>query len=177
MKPCTHLVVFSIILLTRITNAANAPDFNLPTPEGRRINLRTLLREGPVLLEFWATWCKPCLKSLPELEKIYIRYKASGLTVLGVNEDGPRGHTKIKPFLKSRNITFPTVIDSDGSVKKRMQVIPLPTTLLIKQNGEIILRQIGYLPNQEQLLVKAIKSILPFDKTIQKQFKENHGEK
>ena len=156
-----HLLLTLSILFLSIgaTHATEAPDFNLPAPNGKRINLSALLKKGPVLLDFWATWCKPCIKGMPKLEEIHAQYADRGLTVLGINEDGPRGQNRIRPFLKGRKITFAIAIDADGSVMKRLQVRALPTTLLIAPNGEIVLRQAGLADSKD--LIAAIDALLP----------------
>lgn len=148
-----------ICLVCGQTPATDAPDFNLPAPDGKRVELSKLLEKGPVLLDFWATWCKPCIKAMPKLNEIHEKYKDKGLTVIGVNEDGPRGRNRIRPFLNGKNITFQIAIDSDGSVMKRMQVRALPTTILIAPDGEIILRQAGL--SDPQPLIDAIELLLP----------------
>lgn len=155
----TITTLFTILTITQGISASDAPDFTLPTPDGERVQLSQLLEKGPVLLDFWATWCKPCIKGMPKLEEIHNKYKKKGLSVVGVNEDGPRGRNKIRPFINGRNITFQIAIDSDGSVMKRMQVRALPTTLLIAPDGEIVLRQAGL--SDPKPLIDAIEMLLP----------------
>ena len=86
------------LLIASTARATEVPDFNLPTPSGKRVKLYALLEKGPVLLDFWATWCKPCIKAMPKLEEIHAKYADRGLTVLGINEDGPRGQTAFARF-------------------------------------------------------------------------------
>lgn len=155
------VIALALLFAFQTTQAAQAPDFSLPAPGGERIALSALLEKGPVLLDFWATWCKPCVEAMPKLEEIHQKYSAQGLTIVGINEDGPRGQNRIRPFLKARNITFPIAIDGDGSVMKRLQVGALPTTILIAPDGEIILRQAGYTPANAQDLIQAIETLLP----------------
>ena len=144
-------------------HATEAPDFNLPGLSGERVQLSALLEKGPVLLDFWATWCKPCIKAMPKLEEIHAKYADRGLTVLGVNEDGPRGQNRIRPFLKGRNITFPIAIDGDGSVMQRMQVRALPTTILIAPDREIVLREAGL--SDGKAIIDALEILLPEKET------------
>ena len=139
--------------------ASTAPDFNLPDPQGRRVNLKALLKRGPVLIDFWATWCKPCIKAMPKLMALHRKYGNRGLTVLGINEDGPRSQAKVGPFLRARGIEFPVAIDGDGGVMRRMQVTALPTALLIAPDGEIVLRRVG--TSHEKDLIEAIEALLP----------------
>jgi len=157
MKKMIQILTLLLLSVT-IANATEAPHFNLAAPNGERVDLSKLLQKGPVLLDFWATWCKPCIKGMPKLDQIHQKYKDKGLTVIGINEDGPRGQNRIRPFLNGHNITFQIAIDSDGSVMKRMQVRALPTTILIAPDGEIVLRQAG-LADPEPL-IKAIEMLL-----------------
>lgn len=151
----------SITLISASANAAPAPDFNLRNLRGERVNLKTLLAKGPVLLDFWATYCKPCIKAMPKLQKIHEKYGQSGLTVLGVNVDGPRGQNRVKPFLRARKVSFPIALDSDSAVMRRMQVNVLPTTLLITPDGEITLRQVGYNSKNADVLLAAVEALFP----------------
>lgn len=153
------LALWLCLLIASSARATEAPDFNLPNLGGERIQLTTLLEKGPVLLDFWATWCKPCIKAMPKLEEIHAKYADRGLTVLGVNEDGPRGQNRIRPFLRGRNITFPIAIDADGSVMKRMQVRALPTTILIAPDREIVLREAGL--SDGKAIIDALDVLLP----------------
>ena len=147
------------LLIVSSARATEAPDFNLPGLSGERVQLTALLEKGPVLLDFWATWCKPCIKAMPKLEEIHAKYADRGLTVLGVNEDGPRGQNRIRPFLRGRNITFPIAIDADGSIMKRLQVRALPTTILIAPDREIVLREAGL--SDGKSIIDALEVLLP----------------
>ena len=147
------------LLVASSARATEAPDFNLPGLSGERVQLTALLEKGPVLLDFWAIWCKPCIKAMPKLEEIHAKYVDRGLTVLGVNEDGPRGQNRIRPFLRGRNITFPIAIDADGSVMQRMQVRAMPTTILIAPDREIVLREVGL--SDGKAIIDALEILLP----------------
>ena len=153
------LALWLCLLVASSARATEAPDFNLPGLSGERVQLTALLEKGPVLLDFWATWCKPCIKAMPKLEEIHAKYADRGLTVLGVNEDGPRGQNRIRPFLRGRNITFPIAIDADGSVMQRMQVRALPTTILIAPDREIVLREAGL--SDGKAIIDALEVLLP----------------
>ena len=97
---------------------------------------------------------------MPKLQKVYDKYKDQGLTVVGVNEDGPRGQAKVKPFLRSKKLTFPIALDLDSSVANRMRVTAYPTTLLLDQDGMIVYRQAGFTSGQEAKLIAEIEQIL-----------------
>ncbi|MEE2752925.1 MAG: TlpA disulfide reductase family protein [Candidatus Latescibacterota bacterium] len=153
--------ILAVLFLTNpVLSKDTAADFSLRSPEGKLLNLKSMLEDGPVLLDFWATWCKPCVKAMLKLQQIHDDYKDQGLTVVGVNEDGPSGQSKVKPFLRGRKLMFPVALDSDGGLMKRMRVTVLPTTILIDRDREIVYRQAGFKKGSEIELIAAIKLVL-----------------
>ena len=69
-------------------------DFSARDINGKKIQLKKLIAEGPVLIDFWALWCVPCLKALPHYQEMAQKYQEDGLTVLTINEDSPSDHAK-----------------------------------------------------------------------------------
>jgi len=154
----TKIILFVLFLLILYPNISfsqeNAPDFRLPDLKGKQVTLKSLLGKGPVVLDFWATWCKPCIKYLPKLQKVYDKYKEDGLIVVGINEDGPRNRAKIYPFIKSKRINFPNLIDANSQVMRRYRIMGLPATVIIAPNGEINKVHKSYKPGDEKILEK-----------------------
>lgn len=140
---------------------ASAPDFRATTLEGRPIELSKLLERGPVLIDFWSTWCKPCLHSLPEIEAIHRDFSARGLTVLGVSIDGPRNFSKVRPFAARMGLTYPIVLDEDGSLQQRFQVRAVPTALVVDTTGTIAHTLQGFRPGEGRTLREAVEAVLP----------------
>lgn len=126
----------------------SAKNFKLVNLQNKQVELKKLLEKGPVLVDFWATWCKPCIKAFPELEALYQKYKDKGVTVVGINTDGPRNQAKVKPFVNSLNISFPILIDLNGDVMRQYRVMVLPTSFLIAPDGKILETNIGYVPQK-----------------------------
>lgn len=140
--------------------ARPAPLFEVRNVEGKSVSLDALLKKGPVLLDFWATWCKPCVISLPAMERQWREHQAAGLTVVGVSVDGPRNFSKVRPFARGLGLTFPIVLDEDGSLARRYDVIGMPTSILIAPDRRIAHVQVGYTPGQEEALSRAIIALL-----------------
>jgi thiol-disulfide isomerase/thioredoxin len=140
--------------------ASALASLTLPDLDGKQVQLSSLLGRGPVILDFWATWCKPCLLALPELEKLYVDLGPRGLQVVGINEDGPRNAGKVKPFLKSKGATTPVLLDLNREAQGRLQAIALPTTLLLDADGVVLHTSFGYRPGELDALRAQIEPLL-----------------
>jgi peroxiredoxin len=138
-----------------------APPFRVKSVTGRTLELAELSARGPVLLDFWATWCKPCLAALPELDELHRRYAPRGLTVIGVSVDGPRNFPKVRPFAQRLGLGFPIVLDEDGSLQQRYQARALPTGVLISTEGRIVRVTQGWRPGETADLERTIEALLP----------------
>ena len=147
-------------LLASVPHAAPAARFEAKTLDGTKLDLETLRRRGPVLIDFWATWCKPCEASIPELEALHRRYGPRGLTVIGVSVDGPRNYAKVRPFVARHGITYPVVLDDDGRLQAGYQVRAMPTSVLVDTSGMVARVMQGFRPGEGQSLAKAIESLL-----------------
>ena len=140
---------------------ARAPGFKLESVSGAKLDLATLRGKGPVLLDFWATWCKPCLAAIPELEAIHKEYSPRGLTLIGVSTDGPRNFSKVRPFVARQGITYPIALDEDGDMQQKYQVRAMPMTVLIDTSGAIVHVSQGFRPGEGSKLRAAIMKLLP----------------
>ncbi len=127
---------------TATGDAEPAPDFSLRALDGR---VRTLAdSRGKLLyLDFWATWCVPCVRAMPELQRLHERFAARGLDVLAVSidEDGER---KVKKFVASKKATYPVALDSGTPATwERYRVKAVPASFLIDGEGRIVRRWLG----------------------------------
>ncbi len=138
-----------------------APTFKVKSVTGEVLDLAALRSRGPVLLDFWATWCKPCLAALPELDALHRRFSPRGLTVIGVSVDGPRNFPKVRPMAQRLGLGFPIVLDEDGSLQQRYQARAVPTSVLISAEGRMVHVTQGWRPGETEALEKAIEGLLP----------------
>ncbi len=133
----------------------------LPDLDGTVVDLGSYLGKGPILLDFWATWCTPCLAALPELNQLHADLGPRGLQMLGINEDGQRNAAKVKPFVKAQRFDFPVLLDLDREAQDRLQVAVLPTTLLLDSKGNLLHTSFGYRPGEIDKLRQKIEPLLP----------------
>ena len=127
-----------------------APTASWTTTSGESMTLASL-HGKVVLVDFWATWCKPCIKSMPELEAIYKDYQKLGLQVVGVSVDqGDDREKKVKKFLEKKPVGYPIVIDTEeASSWEAFHVVALPTLYLIDRDGQIVERWTGVVDMQK----------------------------
>jgi thiol-disulfide isomerase/thioredoxin len=134
-----------------------APEFDLMKLDGTPYKLKE--SRGKILIvDFWATWCGPCIRSIPSLIEISKEYKDNGVELVLVNCEEPE--TRVRPFLE-RLKSIPTVVlDSDGTVAKQYNVAAIPQTVLIDRDGGIVEVLIGASDENEELLRKKIEELI-----------------
>lgn len=130
----------------------SAPDFKLTTLEGNSISLSDYAGKK-VLLNFWATWCPPCNAEAPHLQTIYEQYAATGVEIIAVNvtsQEKGRGKDTIPQFVQQYGLTFPIALDIHEQAASMYQILTLPTTYFIDEEGAIIEKVSG--PMDERLM-------------------------
>jgi peroxiredoxin len=120
--------------------AVEAPDFSLLDLTGRKTRLKDF-RGNVVFLNFFATWCVPCRLEMPAMERLHRTYKDKGLVVLAVDirEDAKT----VRAFTQELKLSFPALLDRDGSVAYTYGIRPVPATYLIGRDGKILWRAFG----------------------------------
>lgn len=141
-------------------SVGSVPPLAAKTIDGDALVLADALEEGPVVVTFWATWCRPCRKELPELQKLVAKYGDRGFQVVAVSGDGPVDAAKVAPYVKSQQFTFAVVRDEDGEIRRNFQVEVFPTTFLVGRDGTILHRQVGYRRGDEKILDARLAELL-----------------
>lgn len=144
-----------------VPTGATASDFSARDIEGRTVRLGTYLGKQAILLNFWATWCEPCVAEFPHLRRLYDGNRAKGFVVIGVAMDGPETVANVPAFAKRNQLNFPVVLDEDSHVaaiynpKKSA-----PLSVLIDKQGKVVSIREGYNPGDEEFLAKDVAKIL-----------------
>jgi thiol-disulfide isomerase/thioredoxin len=126
-----------------LAQAAATLDFTLKDLQGRPVKLSDL-RGHPVIVDFWATWCGPCRKQIPELKAIYREYQSRGLIVIGVACDTVMGDGvgAITPYIKEMGITYPILL-ADSALVDRLDLEYIPLTFFVDRYGSVVSRMSG----------------------------------
>jgi peroxiredoxin len=149
-----------ICLASSAFAADRAPDFTLPDVNGDKVRLSDKLKNGPVLLDFWATWCKPCLQELPSLERIRQLYSKDSLQVLAISTDNPKSSSNVKPFTRGQGFQFTVLLDTDSEVRKLFGGTTMPFSVLIAPSGDVVYQHLGYVPGDEKGIEEEIIKLL-----------------
>lgn len=147
-----------------------APSLELPSLEGGTLSLEEL-RGKVVLLNVWATWCPPCVKEMPSMQRVYDNYRADGLEILAVAVDDqpgirqPDGRIEglVSEFVDRLSLTFPIAIDPTGRTERRFDTEYLPTTYLIDREGRIRVKEVGGRFWDEEPYIDMVISLLEED--------------
>jgi cytochrome c biogenesis protein CcmG, thiol:disulfide interchange protein DsbE len=131
--------------LARLEDGTLASDFKLESVTGQPLQLSDL-RGKVVVLNFWATWCKPCIREMPMFQRVQDEHP--NFVMLGVDTDETADN--IGDFVKNIGLTYPIVLDKDSRVAANFRVMLLPSTFVIDERGMIRFRHFG-LMQQEQL--------------------------
>ena len=152
-------VVYTIAMRDKVKVLAvgdMAPDFELIDLEGNKHRLSDYRGEG-VFLNFWGTWCGPCKREMPHMEKQHQEFEEKGVNILAVNIK--ESNLKVETFRDQYGLTFPIAIDKTESVKSAYNIVPLPTTFLINKDGRI--EQIITREMSENEIIHIMESIQP----------------
>lgn len=165
----TCVVVFALFTL-KVLNKTNektiqaksetaqtAQDFELSNLDKQKVRLSTVYQsKKATLVNFWATWCPPCRGEIPELVKVYNKYKDKGLEILAVNlREKPE---TVKKFAQQAGMNFPILADLDGGVGQLYNVLYIPTTYIVDRQGKI--KGVINGGTDEKALENAIKPLL-----------------
>jgi len=118
-----------------------APDFTFPGLDGKMVRLSDY-KGKVVLVNIWATWCPPCVDEMPSMEKLYQKLKGENFEILAVSIDEP-GLKAVAPFMKKSNLTFPALIDSEGTIKAVYEITGIPESFIIDQQGILLKKIVG----------------------------------
>jgi peroxiredoxin len=138
---------------TESAGGSDATDFTLNDVQGRSVSLSQYLGKTAIVVNFWATWCKPCAIEMPHLQKMYDARKDKGFVVLAVSIDRSDTEAEVAPFVKKKGYTFPVLLDTES---RAMSIYnprgAAPYTVIIDKRGKIVKQREGFNPGDEAQL-------------------------
>lgn len=155
------LFASSIVIAQDKPANRNLPKVDIKTGTGEKINTSTFENDGkPIIISFWATWCKPCLEELNAIHEVYEDWKKeTGVKVIIISIDDARTMQRVSPFVNARNWAYESYLDPNGDFKREMNVNMPPQTFVLDSNKEIIWQHVGYAPGNEDELFEVVKGL------------------
>jgi peroxiredoxin len=135
-----------------------APDFELTMLDGSAFKLSDHLGKEVIVLDFWATWCGPCIAAMPEVMATVKSFDKQPVRLVAVNQKEPID--KVKRFLDAKGWKLDVAMDANGSAKQRYDVEGIPTTVVIGMDGKVATVHVGFSPHLKEELTAEIRSAL-----------------
>jgi peroxiredoxin len=140
---------------------SRAPDFELDTLDGRSVRLSDHFGKDVVLIDFWATFCDPCLAAMPHLDELYRKHKARGFVILGVSIDGPDSVAQVRAEVNKLAVTFPILLDEESQVVALYNPkTSAPYSVLIGRDGRVLSKKEGYTTGDASVVERDIEAAL-----------------
>ena len=135
-----------------------APDFEISLLDGSTLKLSDHFGRHIIILDFWASWCKPCTIALPVMGKVSDQLKEKGVVFYAVNMK--ENLERVQKFVRAEGYLFPIALDRTGDVAAKYHVRPIPQTVLIDRDGKVAKIHIGFHPKLEEFLTEEIQKLL-----------------
>ena len=162
MKTRIITLLFFIITTTIYSQNKLLPSVDVNTINGKSININSIENnEMPIVINFWATWCKPCKKELNNIAEVYDEWQdETGVKIIAISIDDTRSMSKVAPYVNSVGWEYEVYLDPNGDLKRAMGVSTVPHTFLLNSKKEIVWQHRGYVEGDEDELFDEIQNLI-----------------
>lgn len=143
------------------SNVRKLPSIDVKTLSGKTVNTGTISNDGkPIVISFWATWCKPCVRELSAIADVYEDWQEeTGVKLIAVSIDDSRNMAKVGPFVNGKDWDYEVVLDPNGDFKRAMSVNMVPHTFLLNGKNEVVWQHTTYADGDEDELFELVKKV------------------
>ena len=152
--------ILGFLSASSITSEKIIPNIKIRLLDGTSTSLHELTQDGPLMIDFWATWCVPCKKVMKFLNQYHTDYAKDNFKVLMINTDSPRSLGKVKTYIKSQDFSFNVGMDPNKVISKKLNGMVMPTLILVEKGGRVRWRHQGYVAGEEVEIEKQIRQVL-----------------
>jgi cytochrome c biogenesis protein CcmG, thiol:disulfide interchange protein DsbE len=160
----SSFILFSITLFSQeltVTKSRPLPNVDIKDVKGNPFNTSKITNDGkPIIISFWATWCKPCIKELTTISDVYSDWqKETGVKIYAVAIDDARSSSQVGPLANGKDWDYEILLDPNGAFKRAMNVGPIPHTFVINGKGEIVWQHTSFSEGSELDLISIVKKV------------------
>jgi len=155
-----------LITASLVAQDRTLPNIKVKTLSGKSINIQSIALDGslndgnPIVISFWATWCKPCKKELNTIAEIYEEWQdETGVKLVAVSIDDARSMSKVAPYVNSADWDYEVYLDPNRELARSLNVSTVPHTFLLNGKGKIVWEHKGYIDGDEEELYEQIEKI------------------
>ena len=165
-KIFSAFVLVSIVLIAytqeNTKNYAKLPSVDIKTMEGETINTGDISNDGkPIIITFWATWCKPCIKEHDAINEEYEDWvDETGVKLYAISIDNARSSKSVMPMVNGKSWEFDVLLDENGNFKRAMNVNIPPHTFILNGEGLIVWQHVGYLEGDESEYIEIVEKLV-----------------
>lgn len=155
------VMLTSVLFSQTITKNRQLPSIDIKDVKGNPYNTSKILNDGkPIVISFWATWCKPCIKELTTISDVYPDWqKETGVKIYAVSVDDARSSSQVSPLANGKGWDYDVLLDQNGDFKRAMNVGPIPHTFLLNGKGEIVWQHTSFSEGSELELIELIRKV------------------
>ena len=159
------LLLFSCTVFsqgTTIMKTRQLPNVDIKDVKGNPFNTSNIRNDGkPIILSFWATWCKPCIKELTTISDVYSEWQEeTGVKIYAVSVDDVRSSSLVAPMINGKNWDYIVLLDQNGDFKRAMNVGPIPQTFVVNGKGEIVWQHTSFSEGAELDLINIVRKVV-----------------
>jgi cytochrome c biogenesis protein CcmG, thiol:disulfide interchange protein DsbE len=163
------LVLFALIIFATVARSQSEdkalftlPEVDVKTLNGEPFNTKNISNDGkPIIMTFWATWCKPCMKEHDALNELYPDWaEETGVKIYAVSIDNARSSRQVLPTVNGKGWDFDVLLDPNGNLKRAMNVNIPPHTFIIDGQGNIVWQHIGYMDGDEIEYIEIVEKLI-----------------
>jgi thiol-disulfide isomerase/thioredoxin len=156
------LILFLAIFTNVQTTLAQLPAVTLKTMDGKTVRTDTLSNDGkPFIIDFFATWCKPCNRELDAIAEVYEDWQEeTGVKIFAISIDQAQNINKVKPLVNNHGWEYDVLLDPNGDLKRALGIQMIPFVLICDGKGKIVYKHSGYTDGAETELIDKVRELI-----------------